>query len=75
MTTPATLSSQGSKQQELFSTLGLEGHPWIRPASEATDADVVSVNPTTGEPIAAIRQATLDDYEAAMKRASERFET
>ena len=32
-----------------------------------------SINPTTGEPIAAVRQATADDYERVMTASSEAF--
>jgi aldehyde dehydrogenase (NAD+) len=75
MASQMTATGSTTKQDQILSALGLDRHPSVKPASEAGDNDVVTINPTTGEPIAAVRQATTDDYEAAMKRATERFRT
>ena len=40
-----------AKQEEIFSTLSLNKHPWVKPPSEAGEGWVVSNNPATGEPI------------------------
>ena len=38
------------------------------------DGDLVSLNPATGEPIAAVRKATPEDYERAVHTSQEAFE-
>jgi len=42
---------------------------WI----ETTGPELVSCNPTTGEPIAAVRQATVEEYEKVVQAAEEGF--
>ena len=64
-----------AKQDQLLAALGLDRHPWVAPADQAGEGFVVSENPTTGEPIAAVKQATIEEYESAMTRAAKRFET
>jgi len=43
---------------------------WI----ETKGAELISVNPTTGEPIAKVRQATKADYDEVVKTAQQAFE-
>jgi aldehyde dehydrogenase (NAD+) len=74
MTTSATVLGN-PKQDAIFKALGLDRHPWVKPASQAGDDWVVTENPTTGEPLAAVKQASLEDYEAAMQRAAKAFES
>jgi aldehyde dehydrogenase (NAD+) len=73
MTDQATLNATETKAGEILGRLGLDRHPWVAPPSEARDGWAITENPTTGGPIAAVRQATADDYEAAMQRAQDRF--
>jgi len=73
MTPQATLAAAGTKQNEILTALSLDKHRWIAPPEKAGDGWAVSENPTTGEPIAAVKQATAAEYEAAMQRAQERF--
>jgi aldehyde dehydrogenase (NAD+) len=42
---------------------------WI----ETAGAELASVNPSTGEPIASVRQATVDDYEQVVAASEEAF--
>ena len=44
---------------------------WI----ETTGPELVSCNPTTGEPIASVRQATVEEYERVVQAAEEGFKT
>jgi len=62
--------------QEMLESLGIQGNnagastgAWI----ETTGAELASVNPTTGEPIAGVRQATVDDYEKVVAASEEAF--
>ncbi len=65
-----------SYAKEIFNELGLSNHPMILdPAKAVEGKHVVSFNPATGEPIAAVPLATEADYEAAVQRASDRFKT
>ena len=60
--------------KEIVAELGLSNHPMILPANKAREGKhIISENPSTGEPIAAIPVATLDDYEQAVTRATARF--
>ena len=34
-----------------------------------SDADIISINPTTGEPIGSVKSATHNDYEAILAAA------
>ena len=45
--------------------------PWI----ETTGAELVSVNPANDEPIAAVRQATAEEYEQVVVTAQGAFES
>jgi len=63
-------------QTQLLQTLGLDRHPNVASADKAdSDGYLPSLNPTTGEPIAAIRQWTPDEYEQSVCRAADRFKT
>ncbi len=75
MNQQATLATPSAKQQEIFSKLGLDNHPWVAPPGKAGDGWVVSGNPTTGQGIAAVKQMTVDNYELAVQRAQDRFKT
>jgi aldehyde dehydrogenase (NAD+) len=48
---------------------GASTGPWI----ETAGAELVSVNPTTGEAIAGVRQATVDDYDRVVAASEEAF--
>jgi len=50
---------------------GVCGAEWIEKPS---GKDLVSINPTTGEPIATVLQASKDDYEKVMADATAAFE-
>jgi aldehyde dehydrogenase (NAD+) len=61
-----TVSTHASKIARILDSLGLEAEnpgafagEWIQTRGER----IVSINPATGEPIAAVTAATLDDYE------------
>ncbi len=64
--------------QELLDRLGIQednsgvcAGPWVdRPGGE----EIVSINPSTGEPIATIRQASANDYDRVIDRASAAFQ-
>ncbi|MCP3904682.1 MAG: aldehyde dehydrogenase family protein [Planctomycetes bacterium] len=73
MTQQATIASN-PKKHEIFKSLGLDGHPWVKPAEQAGEGWTVSVDPTTGEPLAAVREMNLDEYEQAAARAQATFE-
>lgn len=62
-----------SKQEHIMSVLGLDRHPWVVPAGAAGDGHIISRNPTTGEPIAAVKKWTPDEYEQAVSRAQRAF--
>jgi len=63
-----------SYANEILAELGLADHPLVVPADKASaETHIISENPTTGKPIAAVPIATLDDFEASVDRASERF--
>jgi aldehyde dehydrogenase (NAD+) len=62
--------------QEMLESLGIQGNnagastgAWI----ETTGSELASVNPTTGEPIAGVRQATVDEYEKVVAASEEAF--
>ncbi len=64
-------------QQEVFAALGLESHnsgvyagEWL----EATGQTIDVINPTTGESMATVTMASLDDYEKVMASSVETFE-
>lgn len=64
-------------QQEVFSALGLESHnsgvfagEWL----EATGQTIDVINPTTGESMATVTMASLDDYEKVVASSVETFE-
>ncbi|MFG0331267.1 MAG: aldehyde dehydrogenase family protein [Phycisphaerales bacterium] len=69
----STHRSAVSKAEELLNRLGLAEHPRVVSPSEADDSCVISTNPATGEPIAAVRLDSGDDYDAAVHRAESRF--
>ena len=48
-------------------------HPWVVDASEATDQHTISYNPGTGEPIAAVRRQTNEEYNDQVLRSQEVF--
>ena len=48
-------------------------HPWVVEASEATDQHTISYNPGTGEPIAAVRRQTNEEYNLQVSRSLEVF--
>ncbi len=73
MTPPATITTSRAKQSEIFSALGLDKHPWVKLAAEAGEGWLTSVNPATGEPLAAVRQMSEAEYEQAVARAHETF--
>jgi len=75
MSSQATVTSSRSKQSEVFAALGLDKHPWVAPPDQVRGGWAITENPTTGEPLAAVKQCTVDDYEAAMQRAQDRFKT
>ena len=63
-------------RDQIFAALGLEdvnsgayAGRWLAAGGD----ELVSENPTTGEPIAAVRQATLDDYETVVGEAADAF--
>ncbi len=64
--------------QELLQSLGIRSDnpgastgEWIATSGK----ELTSTNPTTGEPIAKVRQATLEDYERVIGAATAAFET
>ncbi len=64
-------------RDQIFAALGLDDvNPgayaggWIEPSGD----EITSINPTTGEPIAAVKQASLDDYERVVTNAEETFQ-
>ena len=64
---------------ELLARLGLDNHPRVvtSPRGDETperDGLVVSFNPATGKPIAAVRLDTADDYERITRRAVAAFD-
>jgi aldehyde dehydrogenase (NAD+) len=75
MNQQATATASTAKKDEIFNALGLDKHPWVRKPEDAAEGDAISVNPATGEPLAAITQAGVDEYDAAVQRAAERFKT
>jgi aldehyde dehydrogenase (NAD+) len=63
---------------ELLQDLGIQavnrgafGRGWL----DTSGAELVSYNPTTGEPIASVKQSTGDDYEQVAQVADESFRT
>jgi aldehyde dehydrogenase (NAD+) len=63
-------------RDQIFAALGLDDvNPgayaggWIEPSGD----EISSMNPTTGEPIAAVKQASLDDYERVVTNAEDTF--
>jgi len=64
-------------RDQIFDALGLDdvnpgayAGAWI----ETSGDEVSSINPTTGEPIAVVKQASLDDYERVVTNAEATFE-
>lgn len=53
--------------------LGLAAHPRVRPGGEAGPGWIVSENPTTAEPIAAVRLDDASSCEGVLERAFEAF--
>jgi aldehyde dehydrogenase (NAD+) len=51
---------------------GTGTHGWIE---DSNGQELVSYNPTTGEPIAKVVQATKDTYEAVLHKATDTFKT
>ena len=49
---------------------GVDG--WIE---DADGTELISINPTTGEPIGSIRQASVKSYDAVMAKSQEAFES
>jgi aldehyde dehydrogenase (NAD+) len=63
-------------RDQIFDALGLEevnsgayAGRWLDPSGD----EITSVNPATEEPIAAVRQASLDDYETVVEEAADAF--
>ena len=48
-------------------------HPLVCDASQATDNHIISYNPATGEPIAAVRRQTTDEYNEQVVRCQAVF--
>lgn len=48
-------------------------HPLVVDAADATDQHTISYNPATGEPIAAVRKQTNEEYNAQVARSVEVF--
>jgi len=48
-------------------------HPLVCDPSEATDDHIISYNPATGEPIAAVRKQTTEEYNAQVERSNAVF--
>ena len=48
-------------------------HPLVCDPSEATDDHIISYNPATGEPIAAVRKQTTEEYNAQVERSNAIF--
>ena len=64
-------------KQQIFEALGLESHnsgvfagEWLEAGGEAIEV----INPTTGEPLASVTLASLDDYERIVESSVETFE-
>jgi len=64
--------------KELLESLGIKPEnpgactgPW----AQTGGAELISYNPNNEEPIAAVRQATADDYESVMRTAQSSFES
>ncbi len=55
--------------QQILDRLGLLSDPRVVRAGSPTDGAVISENPATGQPIAAVRLDTRRDYEGAVERA------
>ncbi|MBT5409761.1 MAG: aldehyde dehydrogenase family protein [Phycisphaerae bacterium] len=51
----------------------LINHPLVCDASEATDNHIISYNPATGEPIAAVRRQTTEEYNDQVARSQAVF--
>ena len=51
----------------------LINHPLVCDASEATDDHIISYNPATGEPIAAVRRQTTEEYNEQVVRCQAVF--
>jgi aldehyde dehydrogenase (NAD+) len=71
-----TIDIQSSSVTRILDSLGVEAEnpgafdgEWIQTHGERIE----SVNPATGEPIAAVRMATLEDYERVAARTIEAF--
>ena len=63
-------------RDQIFAALGLDDvNPgayaggWIAPSGD----EITSINPATEEPIAAVKQASLDDYELVVASAEDTF--
>ncbi|MEE2819162.1 MAG: aldehyde dehydrogenase family protein [Planctomycetota bacterium] len=48
-------------------------HPLVCDPSEATDDHIISYNPATGEPIAAVRKQTTEEYNTQVERSNTVF--
>jgi aldehyde dehydrogenase (NAD+) len=48
-------------------------HPLVVDASQATDAHIISYNPATGEPIAAVRRQSTEEYHEQVARSQAVF--
>ena len=64
--------------KEILEALGVKAEnngactgKWI----ETTGPELISYNPTTGEPIASVRQASVEEYEQVVAAAEEGFKT
>ena len=51
----------------------LINHPLVCEPSEATDNHIISYNPATGEPIAAVRKQTTEEYNDQVERSNAIF--
>ena len=48
-------------------------HPWVVDPADATDRHTISLNPSTGEPIAAVRKQTTEEYNDQVDRCQAIF--
>ena len=66
----ALIDKLGLDQVNAGACMGPDG--WV---SDPNGKELVSLNPTTGEPIATVIQATADTYEKVMAHAHEAFQS
>jgi aldehyde dehydrogenase (NAD+) len=62
---------------DILASLGIDNDnsgAWAGRWLDTRGAEIVSINPATGEPLAAVRSATSEDYETAVRTAVEAFQ-